>query len=172
MSNPLQPVQNTLAGETRSERLAAGAVAGLAGGIVMGLVLQLGTDLLPVIGGLTGGASAVRGWLVHLAVSVAYGIAFPVILSFPYIRDMADSVGASILFGVIHASALGFITVGVVLQAATVIFGLSGSPLSTVLVPGPSAGSLVPAGVFGLSHLLYGIVLGTLYGVIRGFGSG
>lgn len=172
MSNPLQPVQNTLAGETWNDRLAAGAAAGLAGGIVMGLALQLGTDLLPVIGGLAGGATAVRGWLVHLAVSVVYGVSFPVFLSIPFLRDMADSVGASILFGVIHASALGFITVGVVLQAATAVFGLSQSPVSALLVPGPGAGSLVTAGVFGLGHVLYGVVLGTLYGVLRGLGSG
>lgn len=171
MLNLLQPVRNTLAGETRSERLAAGAVAGLGGGIVMGLVLQLGTDLLPVIGGVAGRATLVRGWLVHLTVSGIYGLAFAVFLSFPFIRDVADSVGACVLLGVIHASALGFITVGVVLQLATAVFGLSSDPLSSLLVPGPGAGSLIEAGVFGLSHLLYGLVLGTLFGVLRGFGS-
>lgn len=171
MASPMRSVRSRLSGETWIERGAAGAAAGLVGGVAMGVVLQLGTDLLPVIGRLAGGATLVRGWLVHLVVSTLYGLVFPVFVSMPFVRDVATTVGANVILGVIHASALSFVTIGVVLPAATVVFGFPESPLSMFLVPGPAAVELIGAGFFGLGHVLYGVVLGAVYAVLRGYGS-
>jgi hypothetical protein len=33
-------------------------------------------------------------------------------------------------------------------------------------VPGPGLGSLVPAALFGVGHLVYGAILGAVYGLV------
>lgn len=168
MSDPTTSVRGGTADETWSERSIAAALGGLAGGIAMGVVLQLGTELMPVIGRLAGEATLLRGWAVHLVTSVLFGLLFAVFVSFPIVRDLETTVGASALLGVIHASALAFVTIGVLLPAATVVLGYSDVSLTQHVVPGPGGAALVEAGFFGLAHVVYGVVLGVVYAVVEG----
>ena len=169
MGDQMRSVRSQLSGETWAARGTAGAAAGLVGGVAMGLVLQLGTELLPLIGRLAGSATLVRGWIVHLVTSALFGLVYAAFVSLPYVRDVATTVGANVILGVIHASALSYFTIGVVLPAATIVLGLPESPLSAILVPGPRAGGLVDAGFFGVGHVLYGMLLGAVYAVLRGY---
>jgi hypothetical protein len=167
MSDPTTTVRRDTADETWLHRGVAGAVGGLAGGIAMGLVLQFGTDLLPVIGRVTGEAAVLRGWLVHLATSVVFGLLFAVFVSTPLVRDLETDVKASALLGVVHASALAFVTIGVLLPAATVVLGLSDVDITPHVVPGPGGTGLAEAAFFGLAHVVYGVALGVVYAVVE-----
>lgn len=168
MANQDGPVQSGLSHGTWGSRAIAGATGGLAGGLAMGLVLQFGTELLPVFGGLAGATTLVRGWIVHLITSVLFGVLFAAFVSLPFVRELATTLGASILLGVIHATALAFVTIGVILPLATVV--LSAPEITSRLIPGPEAGGLVGATLFGIGHVLYGMVLGVVYAVLRGVG--
>lgn len=57
----------------------AGAVGGLAGGVVFGVMMQT-MGMLGMVAGLVGSDSAGVGWLVHLAISVLFGVGYAVVL--------------------------------------------------------------------------------------------
>lgn len=144
-------------------RIIAGVVAGLAGGIVMGVILQLGTELMPVFGRLLGSESILGGWIVHLATSALFGLLFAIFVSMPLVAELETTVGTSVLLAVIHASALSYVTIGLILPAATIVLGVENLSLMTEIVPGPGAEGLATAGLFSLGHVVYGVVLGAVY---------
>lgn len=170
MSNRVASVVDGTADGTWVGKGVAGVVAGLAGGVTMGVVLQFGTELLALVGRLAGAGTPVRGWVVHLATSALFGLLFAAFVSLPLIRDLATTVGGTALLGLVHAMALSFVTIGVLLPAATVALGLPELSISTYLVPGTEGTGLVDAGFFGLAHVVYGAVVGVAYARLRGIG--
>lgn len=166
MSNST-PSAEQLTDEPWLNKSVAGVAGGLAGGVVMGIVLQVGTTLLPVFGRILGAESVVYGWLVHLLASAVFGLLFTVFVAFPVVRELERTVGTSALLGVIHATALSYVTIGVLLPAATIAFGIPDIALFSELSPGPGLGGLVPAAVFSLGHVLYGAVLGIVYALLE-----
>lgn len=157
------------AGVHRSPIL-VGAVAGLIAGVPMGLALQFGTDLLPILGAIVGGQSLVVGWIVHLFTSAVFGGLFGWVVILPVFRTLTDSVAECVLLGVVHATALATLMIGVVLPAMVGFLELSGEGIPFLDIPGPSGESLLPAGVFAFAHLLYGVVLGAGYALIEDVG--
>lgn len=155
-----------LTDERWRNRAVAGVLGGLAGGIIMGIILQVGTELLPVFGRLLGSESVVAGWLVHLFTSALFGLLFAIFVSFPLVAELEHTTGTSVLLAVIHASALSYVTIGLLLPAATIVLGLPDLSLMAELVPGPGVEGLVTAGTFALSHVVYGVVLGVVYAVL------
>lgn len=149
------------------DRGVAGVVGGLAGGLVMGVLLQVGTDLLPVFGRILGAESVLLGWVVHLFTSAAFGLLFAAFVSFPIVEELERTVSTSVLLAVIHASALSYVTIGVLLPAATIAFGIPDLALFSQLVEEPGMTGLVPAGVFSLGHVTYGVVLGAVYAILE-----
>lgn len=148
----------------RIERRAigAGGLSGFLAGIGMGFVLQLGTDLLPVLGAYAGNASIVRGWAVHLLISIVYGVVFALLVAHPLIASLLapdgsyDYAFAGIVYAamVMGAGALGTIAILPFVQEL---------PWATAMgseLPGPALGGLVPAAVFGVAHVVYGGILG------------
>lgn len=168
MANPETPTRNTFADRTWLDRGFAGVLGGLAGGVGMGLILQFGTELVPVIGRIAGEATVLRGWLVHVLTSIAFGLLFAAFVSVPIIRELETSVGASVLLGVVHATALSFVTIGVLLPVATVVLGLPDLSLASRVTSGPTFGGLIDAWLFGLAHVVYGVVLGAVYAAAQG----
>ncbi|MDD2857186.1 MAG: hypothetical protein PHU75_00770 [Candidatus Nanopelagicales bacterium] len=69
---------------TSTEAITRGAIGGLAGGIlggmVFGMMMQI-MSFMPKIAMLVGSDSVVVGWLAHLAISMALGVAFGVIVA-------------------------------------------------------------------------------------------
>lgn len=53
----------------------AGALGGLVGGLVFGLMMQQ-MGMMPMIAMMVGQESTTTGWLVHMAISVMFGLAF------------------------------------------------------------------------------------------------
>lgn len=151
-----------------SDDIGDGVVAGIIGGIAMGVVLQFGTDILPLVGSLTGQPSLVIGWIIHLVMSAVFGAAFVVLVSLPIFHDVSRSFSGTVLLGIVHATMLATLVIAI-LPFTMTIFGTSqmGGPLPFQQVPGPGGGGLIPAAIFGVSHLLYGAILGGAYAVLR-----
>jgi uncharacterized membrane protein YagU involved in acid resistance len=80
-------------------RIISGAVAGVAGGVVFGMLMaMMGT--LPMVGMLVGVESAAVGFLVHLANSAVIGAIFGV-LAWGLADRVAPVLGAGLVYGVI-----------------------------------------------------------------------
>lgn len=148
--------------------LGAGALGGVLGGIGMGILFQLGTDIMPVLGTFLGEPSALRGWIVHLAISAFLGAAFAVVLGYPPIRDYTASFDTMeyVLSGITYVYAIAAVTVGVLpfvleLPGATEVI----DPLIP-REPDQSLTALLPAMVFAVAHLVYGAILGAVYAVV------
>lgn len=154
------------AGVNRSP-ITVGAIAGLIAGVPMGLIMQFGTDLLPVVGAIFGTQSLLVGWLLHLVTSVVFGALFGWLVTLPVFRTLTDTVAESVLLGVVHAESLAILMIGVVIPGMVELMDVSGEGVPLLQVPGPSGESLLSAGVFAFAHLVYGVVLGATYAVVE-----
>lgn len=154
----------------RSAVVGAGAASGLVAGIAMGLVLQLGTDLLPLFGAFAGGTSILRGWLVHLTMSVLYGVVFAAIVAVPAVERLLAPEGyyEYAFAGVVYAAMAMGAGVGGTIALLPFVLELPWVTARGGRVPGPALVGLVPAVVFGVGHLVYGVVLGAVYAFLRG----
>lgn len=152
---------------TGIEIVIGGLLAGLIGGVGMGLVLLLGPDVFEILGALLGSSTVAAGWLVHLSVSVVFGIAFALVVSRRSIRQFVASfdeyVGAGIAFGTV----VGLIAGGLILPAAVAQAGVAVLPLPFLPLPGLAA-ELLGAAVFAVGHLVYGLLVGATFATISG----
>lgn len=147
----------------------AGLISGFLAGIPMGLTLQFGTDLLPVLGTIAGGTSAALGWVVHLIISALYGALFAVIVAYPAIHSFVGEFDFRdyALIGITYAVMIAAVSISILpfIFELPWVAGAVQDQLS--LVPGPSFGGLVPAAVFAAGHVVYGAVLGGGYAVLK-----
>ncbi|GAA3732060.1 hypothetical protein [Salinactinospora qingdaonensis] len=124
-----------------------GAVAGLAGGIVFGILMAV-AGMLPTVAMLVGSQSAVVGVLVHLVISVAIGAGFGVIAG-AFADRLWPVLGAGLVYGLVWW----------VLGPLLLMPAILGMP---VLQIGP------PAIMSLIGHLLYGLVTAAaLYSLVR-----
>lgn len=154
------------AGLERSPILVA-ALAGLVAGIPMGLIIQFGTELMPIIGAIFGFQSVVVGWVVHLVASTVFGALFGWIVLLPIFRTLTDTVAECILLGVVHAESLAILMIGIVIPGMVELLGVSGEGVPLLQIPGPAGEALLSAGVFAFAHLIYGVVLGAGYALLE-----
>jgi uncharacterized membrane protein YagU involved in acid resistance len=80
-------------------RIISGAVAGVAGGVVFGILMAM-MGILPMVGMLIGIESASVGFLVHLVNSAVIGAVFGV-LAWGLADRAAPVLGAGMVYGVI-----------------------------------------------------------------------
>ena len=83
---------------TDTKQLAAGIVGGLAGGVLFGVMMQV-MGMLGMVAGLVGQESAVVGWVVHLAISVLFGLAYAVSIG-PRSTSWGRALGLGGIYGV------------------------------------------------------------------------
>ena len=76
-----------------------GILAGIAGGVVFGLMMQM-MDMMPSVAMLVGSHSVGVGWLVHLAISTGLGAAFAMGLS-SFVTSYGKSLGYGALYGMV-----------------------------------------------------------------------
>ncbi len=143
----------------------AGAVGGLVAAAVMGVVLHGLLGLMPTIGALVGIETVLAGWIVHLVNGTLFGLAFVAIFDRAFFDDLAEDVGDCVALGVVHSALLGMITGGLLLPVSMALAGATSLPVPTLPIPGIDAG-VEFAVVIAVAHLLYGIVLGYVYGVL------
>lgn len=131
------------------------SVAGLVAGVAMGATLWGLGDGLAIIGALYGIESAVVGWITHLFHSVVFALLFVALTSWPPLRDRTGSVLSVTVLGVAWAVVLAVVAAGVLMP---VWIGAVG--VGDLVFP-----NVTETGVLG--HVLWGLVLGATYGVLR-----
>lgn len=145
--------------------IGTGLLGGLLAGLAMGVVLQLGTDILQALGAYLGETSALRGWIVHLGISLVYGAVFAAILAYPPIESQMEDFGTTehVLVGVTYATMIAALTLAVL----PFVFELPWTTLAdqspSQEVPSTRVGGLLPAMVFAVAHIVYGAILGAVF---------
>jgi len=135
---------------TLVERATRGAVAGLAGGVVFGVMMGA-MGMLPMVAGLVGSSSPVVGAIVHLAISAIIGAGFGLAAG-----GMSETYGPAAVAGLVYGAVWWVLGPLVIMP---VLMGM-GPQLGMALAP-PMLMSLV-------GHLLYGLVTGLAYAVLVG----
>lgn len=123
----------------------AGAVAGLAGGIVFGGMMQA-MDVMPMVAALVGSTSVFVGWLVHLVISVIIALFFVW-----WFGMKSTSLGKGAAYGVLH----GF------------IWWILGALIAMPVMLGMGvqfANMFERMNVLSLvGHLVYGVIVGLVF---------
>lgn len=133
-------------------RLWGGAVAGgLVAGVGMGLIMHFVMNAMPLVGGLFGQPTVLAGWIAHLAISVVFALGFAAIVARTSFREygLLGLIGLGAVYGVV----LEIVAAGFVLPLWANAVGLGPLPVPF----------LVPMGF--LTHIVYGVVLGGVFGV-------
>lgn len=159
--------------QTKDERLwkleakaiGVGAAGGIIAGVGMGLILQFGTELLPVFGAFAGETSLLRGWLVHLIISILYGVFFTIIVAYPPVQGFMESFDVTeyMLAGVTYAVMIAAVTIAILPFIFELPWVTSASQPPFPRIPGPGIEDLVPGAIFGIAHMVYGAILGFVY---------
>jgi hypothetical protein len=141
----------------------AAVFAGLVGGVAMGAVLHSTTNALPLVGALYGQPTLVGGWLAHLFNSVVFALVFAGALTLTPLRSYATGLAEYAGLGLGYGALLGVVTGGLVLPVALNLAGTTTLPVPLWPLPGGS----FTFGIFlGVAHLVYGVVLGTAFGLV------
>jgi uncharacterized membrane protein YagU involved in acid resistance len=77
----------------------AGAVAGLGGGLVFGMLMGI-MGMLPMVAMLVGSESAVIGFIVHMAISAGLGALFGLIAA-RFLTGWGSALAAGLIYGII-----------------------------------------------------------------------
>jgi uncharacterized membrane protein YagU involved in acid resistance len=126
--------------------LAAGVAGGLSGGIIFGMLMQM-MGMLPMVAMLVGSKSTTVGWGVHLAISAFIGVTYAILFA-----RWATRPATSLLLG------MGYGVLWWVLGPLLIMPARLGMEL--FMFNAMTGQSL-------MGHLIYGAVLGLVYGLIR-----
>ena len=143
----------------------AAVVGGLAAGTGMGVVLSVGTQLMPLIGALYGAGTFLGGWVAHLANSVFFALVFSFALSRAVVRRETFPLATYVGIGLGYGAFLGLVTGGV-LFPLWLNAGVQ-ADVPVPFLPLPDDGTFfVTTLVLGVAHLVYGAILGFVYAVL------
>jgi uncharacterized membrane protein YagU involved in acid resistance len=149
--------ETTTAVESQTNHVAwtGGALAGLAGGVVMGamLTMQMTPVIEVAIPSMYGLQGLAAGWVVHLFHSVVLGVGFAAVAD---ALDFGDSLGRSAALGVGFGVALWVVLAALVMP---VWLGAVGFPKV------PPLPNFNPMSLVG--HVVYGAVLGVVFPSVR-----
>jgi uncharacterized membrane protein YagU involved in acid resistance len=124
------------------KRLLGGVVGGLAGGVLFGVLMHT-TGMLEMVAGLVGQEATGVGWIVHLGISVLFGLGYALTLGAAS-RSWGHAVGFGAGYGVIWW----------VLGALLIMPAWMGMPVFQI-------GEMQLQSLVG--HVLYGLTLGLVY---------
>lgn len=136
--------------EASMRSIPAGIAGGIAGGVVFGMMMAV-MDMMGMVAGLVGSTNPAVGWVVHLAISIAFGIGFAVVVGGRAQRT-ATTIGIGAAYGV----------------AAWIAGALIAMPLLTGMTPFV-IGRMQLMSMVG--HLLFGIVLSLVHARITSVAS-
>jgi hypothetical protein len=128
--------------------VAAGAAAGLVAGIPLGIIMQA-RDVMPMVGDLISDPSNGLGWLVHLFNSALFGAIFALLFS-QWISRPSRAIGLGLLYGIAWWVVGALWIMPAWLGMSEMIFQIGDDQWWSLA-----------------GHLLYGLLLGTLYVLIR-----
>jgi uncharacterized membrane protein YagU involved in acid resistance len=127
-------------------RIVAGVLAGLAGGVVFGILMQM-MGIIPMVAMLVGSKSVAMGWLVHLFNSALFGAIYAVLAG-----RWADRLGTGVPLGVAYGVAWW------ILGALLIMPTWLGMPVFAF-------NTMAWQSLMG--HVIYGLLLGVGYAVLR-----
>jgi len=132
--------------------LATGLIAGLVGGIGFGILMQH-EGMLPLVASLVGGRTSSLGWVVHLAIATFVGVSFAIIgVSYAiFFARVATGFLSSTLFGLFYG-AFWWVLGGLFLMPVWL-------GMRAFVIDETAWKSLV-------GHLIYGTLLGAVYGLV------
>ena len=126
----------------------AGAAAGLIAGIPLGIIMHT-TNIMPMVGDLVSDPSNGLGWLVHLFNSALFGAIFALLFS-RWISKPSWALGPGLLYGIAWWVVGALWIMPAWLGMSEMIFEIGDDQWWSLV-----------------GHLLYGLLLGTLYVLIR-----
>ncbi len=133
---------------------AGAAIAGLAGGLVFGAMMQLlMPDILEMaIPGMFGlGPSLAIGWGIHLVNGAVFGLVYAAIARFDPLAAYAEGLPSGIGLGIVYGVVIWAI-------AASIVMPLWVGAMTPMSPPVPDVN---PASLVG--HAVFGAILGALY---------
>ena len=152
MASRIQTETETVVGRGTVERTWSSAIlAGLAGGLVFGLLLQI-AGAMPTIASLYGSESVTVGWVAHLFHSVVFALVFAAAVTRTEYRDAG--VGRMSALGAGYGALLWVVAAAIVVPIWLGALGI-GAPF-----PNFDLTSLV-------GHLVYGVALGAVFVLAR-----
>lgn len=131
-------------------RVIKGGVSGFIAGLFYAVILSI-TDFLSVIAGLLGSDSFLVGLILHLIISTAVGSLFGYLLD----SQINKSITKSISFGVAYGIIWWFL-------GSIILF-----PIFMGLSPELNMASISASFPSLVGHLLYGLVLGVIYPMLK-----
>lgn len=134
-----------------SKNIGYGVIGGLGGGVVFGIMLGM-MGILPVIGKMVGLPNIAAGFVVHLGISATIGASFAVLFS-----GVIRGVGGGVTAG------LGYGAIWWLLGPLTLMPLFMGMGLGVNWNAG-AATAMMPSLV---GHLVFGLILGALYALLR-----
>jgi uncharacterized membrane protein YagU involved in acid resistance len=127
-----------------STAIKAGAIAGLGGGLVFGILMGM-MGMLPMVGMLVGQENAVVGFIVHMIISAFIGATFGVIAA-RLLSGWAPAIIGGGVYGMVWWVLGALIMMPLMLGMTQMVF----------VIGGPQWMSL-------MGHVIYGVVTGILF---------
>ena len=124
-----------------------GAIAGVAGGVVFGMMMAM-MGILPVIAGMVGSSSPVIGFAIHLVISAMIGAGFGVVLG-RAATSTGRALGAGAGYGIIWWL-LGPLTLMPLMTGMGLGSQWNGAAIAHAM---PSL----------MGHVIYGLITGFVY---------
>ncbi|MGD9697328.1 MAG: hypothetical protein AB7V42_16915 [Thermoleophilia bacterium] len=124
----------------------AGIAGGLVGGVAFGVLMQV-MGMIPMVAMLVGSDSAGIGWLVHLVISAGIGASFGLLLG-AAAAGAARAIGLGAVYGIVW-----WVLGGLLIMPAWL-----GMPVFTFTTA---------AWMSLVGHLVYGLLLGATYALVR-----
>jgi hypothetical protein len=124
----------------------AGIVGGLVGGVAFGVLMQV-MGMIPMVAMLVGSESVGIGWLVHLVISAGIGASFGLLLG-AAATGAVRAIGLGAMYGIVW-----WVLGGLLIMPAWL-----GMPVFTFNTA---------AWMSLVGHLVYGLLLGATYALVR-----
>lgn len=137
---------------------ASAGVAGFVAGIVFGLLIQFVVGAMKAVGALVGMPGLVTGWIVHLALSIVFGLVFAAIVEWKPFQGYASRWTTGIGLGLVYGAILWVINLAFIWPIWLNMVGFP--PGATLSVPYLQMKPLI-------GHLVYGVILGGGYPLLK-----
>lgn len=128
--------------------LVHGALAGLAGGVVFGIMMAM-MGMLPMVAGLVGAQSAVVGFIVHMAISAFIGAVYGLIIT-RFANTFNVALAGGVANGVVWWVLGALILMPLMLGMSQMVFVIEQAQWMSLL-----------------GHIIYGIVTALVFLALR-----
>ena len=133
---------------TTTNNLVQGALAGLAGGLVFGIMMAM-MGMLPMIAMLVGSENAIVGFIVHMAISAFIGAVYGLVITrFP--NTLGVALGGGVANGIVWWVLGALILMPLMLGMSQMVFVIEQAQWMSLL-----------------GHIIYGIVTALVFLALR-----